>query len=184
MSILTAGLEVQSPPTEKAEKLPPPSEPLVGQPLLAPLAPIVFVRGSEPTLRATLSDKYQPVNPLPPANRAEEPVRIIFSDVSWSISDLTAEAIHWSTASSFPRAIRSRVDCRPSASLDCTRQALGATKSNQTVGLNCPGLEMARQTEATWTLQYGEYLFYELGVANTPPHPALGQRNTRAQPPN
>ena len=183
MSILAASLDMRSLPTAKAEKLTPredspPSESLVGQPLLVPLAPIVFVRGSEPTLRATFCDKYQPVNLLRPINGVEESVRIIFSDISRPTSDLMIETIHWSTAPSLPREVHSRGS---SASIKCAH--LGTIESNQTVGYSCSGLEMARSTEALRTLQYGKHLLHELGAANTPPHPALGQRNHPAQSP-
>lgn len=149
MSILAASIEMQSLPTAKAEKRPlredsPPSESLVGQPLPAPLEPIVFVRGSEPTLRATLCDRYQPVNPLRPMNGAEEPVRSTFSDIPRPISDLIPETIHWSTTPSFPRKIHTRIESGPSASLKCACQGLGAIESSQTVGQSRPGLEMAR----------------------------------------
>jgi len=149
MSILATNPEMQSLPTTKAEKLPPreaspPSESLVGQPLLTPLEPIVFVRGSEPTLRATLCDKYQPVNPLRPINGVEEPVRITFGDISQPISDLITEAIHWSTAPSFARKIHASVESGSSASLKCAYQGLGAIEGSQAVGHSCSGLEMAR----------------------------------------
>lgn len=146
MSILTASLEMQSLPTVKAERLPqredsPPSESLVGQPLLTPLEPIVFVRGSEPNLRATLCDKYQPVNPLGPINGVEESVRITLSNTSRPISDLITETFHWSTAPSFSRKVHA---CRSSASIKCAHQGLWTVEGGQNVGHSCPGLEMAR----------------------------------------
>ena len=148
MSVLAASLEVQSLPTAKAEKLPqredsPPSESLVGQPLLAPLEPIVFVRGSEPTLRATLCDKYQPVNPLRPINGVEEPVRTILSNMSQPISDLITETIHWSTTPSFPRKVHACVESGSSARTKYPYQLLGAIEGGQKVGSSCFRLEMA-----------------------------------------
>jgi hypothetical protein len=149
MSILATSPEIQSLPTAKAEKLPlredsPPSESLVGQPLLTPLEPIMFVRGSEPTLRATLCDKYQPVNPLCPINGVEDPVRITSHDISQSISDLITEAVHWSTAPSFPRKNHARVESSSSASPKRAHQGFGAIEGNQTVGHSCSELELAR----------------------------------------
>ena len=148
MSVLAASLEVQSLPTAKAEKLPPrevspPSESLVGQPLLAPLEPIVFVRGSEPTLRATLCDKYQPVNPLRPINGVEEPVRMTLSNISRPISDLSTETIHRSTTPSFPHKVHACAESGSGACIKCPYQGLGAIEGSQTVGHSCSGLEMA-----------------------------------------
>ena len=148
MSVVAASLEVQSLPTAKADILPqredsPPSESLVGQPLLAPLEPIVFVRGTEPTLRATLCDKYQPVNPLRPINGAEEPVRMTLSNISRPISNLTTETIHRSTTSSFPRKVHACVESGSSACTKYPYQLLGAIEGSQNVGHSCSGLEMA-----------------------------------------